>query len=94
MKDNDIDDANQFKVVKHAMDVITISDEEQAAIFSLIASVLHLGNVGFSENDNGIATITGPESLGAVAKVSLTNFWCSNLICENLKTKFYIFPVL
>lgn len=70
MKDNDIDDANQFKVVKHAMDVIAISDDEQAAIFNLIGSVLHLGNVGFSENDNGIATITGPESLGAVAKVS------------------------
>jgi myosin heavy subunit len=71
MKDNDIDDANQFKIVKHAMDVIAISDEEQAAIFNLIASVLHLGNVGFSENDNGIATITGLESLRAVAKVSL-----------------------
>jgi myosin heavy subunit len=52
MKDNDIDDANQFKIVKHAMDVIAISDEEQAAIFNLIASVLHLGNVGFSENDS------------------------------------------
>jgi myosin heavy subunit len=87
LKDNDIDDANQFKVVKHAMDVIAISDEEQAAIFNLIASVLHLGNVGFSENDNGIATITGPESLRAVAKVSLVIFG-SNLISKNVETNF------
>jgi myosin I len=71
MKDNEIDDVTQFKVVRHAMDVIELTNDEQTAIFNLIASVLHLGNVGFSENDNGVATITGPESLAAVAKVKI-----------------------
>jgi len=70
MKDNEIDDVSQFRIVRHAMDVIGLSNGEQMAIFDLVASVLHLGNVGFSQNDNGVATVTGPESLGAVAKVS------------------------
>ncbi|KXJ27238.1 Unconventional myosin-Ie [Exaiptasia diaphana] len=35
-----------------AMDVIGISDENQADCLALVAGVLHLGNIGFSEDGN------------------------------------------
>ena len=34
------------------MDVIGISDENQADVFAIVASVLHLGNISFAEDGN------------------------------------------
>lgn len=68
-KDMDIDDVAQYKAVRHAMEVIELSDDEQEAIFCLVACVLHLGNVGFGE-ENGTAQVLKPESVQAVAKVN------------------------
>ncbi|CAB3378797.1 Hypothetical predicted protein [Cloeon dipterum] len=69
MKDNEIDDIGQFRVVKRAMDVIELSEQEQTAIFTLVASILHLGNVGFSQDENGNASINAPETIATVAKL-------------------------
>jgi myosin-1 len=40
------------------MGVIGLQKSEQDAIFKVLSSVLWLGNVVFSENDEGHATIT------------------------------------
>lgn len=50
------------------MSVIEITDEEQKAIFEIVASVLHMGNVGFTEEE-GQAKILKPESVSAIMKV-------------------------
>lgn len=50
------------------MSVIEISTKEQAEIFQIVASILHMGNVGFTEEE-GRATILKPESVRAVSKV-------------------------
>lgn len=50
------------------MEVVELSKEEQEEIFSIVASVLHLGNVGFTEEE-GKARITNTHSVGIVAKV-------------------------
>ncbi|CAK4647567.1 unnamed protein product [Aphanomyces euteiches] len=44
-----VNDAEQFQKTKHAMSIIGLSDEEQAAVFQLVAGVLHLGNLHFEK---------------------------------------------
>lgn len=65
-----IRDADNFRSIQNAMDIIEIPKHEQLEIFQIVASVLHMGNVGFTEED-GKATILKPESVVAVCKVIL-----------------------
>ncbi|XP_064540131.1 unconventional myosin IC isoform X1 [Drosophila montana] len=44
-----INDADNFKQVQQALSVIDFSAEEQREIFAIVASILHLGNIGFNE---------------------------------------------
>jgi len=48
-----------------------MSQQEQNDLFAIVASVLHMGNVGFSEED-GVATILKPVSVDAIAKVIIS----------------------
>jgi len=48
-----------------------MSQQEQNDLFAIVASVLHMGNVGFSEED-GVATILKPGSVDAIAKVIIS----------------------
>lgn len=52
------------------MSVIEISPDEQQQIFQIVASILHMGNVGFTEED-GQAKILKPESVKAITKVNI-----------------------
>ncbi|XP_045484063.1 unconventional myosin IC isoform X1 [Pieris rapae] len=52
-----LNDAEQFRSVLEAMKVIEISEAEQKEIFEIVASVLHLGNVKFVQNEKGYAEI-------------------------------------
>ncbi|KAG0483885.1 hypothetical protein HPP92_011969 [Vanilla planifolia] len=48
-----IDDAQRFQLLMEALGNINISKEDQENIFSILAAVLWLGNVGFSAVNNG-----------------------------------------
>ncbi|PZC85823.1 hypothetical protein B5X24_HaOG215185 [Helicoverpa armigera] len=50
-------DADQFRTVQEAMKVIEINQSEQTEIFEIVASILHLGNAKFVQNDKGNAEI-------------------------------------
>lgn len=63
-----INDAENFRIVKRAMSIIELTDIEQKEIFQIVSSVLHMGNVGFTENE-GIAQILKPESVTAITKL-------------------------
>lgn len=63
-----IDDANQYQEVIRAMKTMEMSQQERDDLFAIVASVLHMGNVGFTEED-GVATILKPASVDAIAKV-------------------------
>lgn len=67
---NTIDDANQYKEVIKAMKTMEMSQQEQNDLFAIVASVLHMGNVGFTEED-GVATILKPASVDAIATVTI-----------------------
>ncbi|PRP86414.1 hypothetical protein PROFUN_05333 [Planoprotostelium fungivorum] len=44
-----VNDADEFRATKHAMNVIGIPEQDQLGAFSLLAAVLHLGNLTFKE---------------------------------------------
>ncbi|WZZ38724.1 myosin-17 [Brassica napus] len=44
-----VDDTEEYLATRRAMDVVGISEEEQDAIFRVVAAVLHLGNVEFAK---------------------------------------------
>ncbi|CAH2046544.1 unnamed protein product [Thlaspi arvense] len=46
-----INDAEEYHATRRAMDVVGISTEEQDAIFSVVAAILHLGNVEFGKGE-------------------------------------------
>lgn len=53
------------------MKVIEIADEEQNEMFEIVASVLHLGNVKFVQNDKGYSEILNHDANSEnVAEVS------------------------
>lgn len=45
-----VDDGKNFENLKRAFTILTISDQEQEAIFRILASLLHLGNVNFGKD--------------------------------------------
>jgi myosin heavy subunit len=56
------------------MTVIELTDQEQDDIFAIVASVLHMGNVGFTEED-GTAKVLKPECVEAISQVTQTFAW-------------------
>ncbi|XP_039040318.1 myosin-1-like [Hibiscus syriacus] len=65
-----VDDAEQFHIVKEALDVVHVSKEDQESVFAMLAGVLWLGNVSFTmiDNENHVAAAED-ESLINVAKL-------------------------
>ncbi|XP_063226158.1 unconventional myosin IC isoform X2 [Bacillus rossius redtenbacheri] len=61
------DNKNYLEVVE-AMNTIGIDKKEQDDIFAIVASVLHMGNVGYIE-DEGKAEILKPECVESVSKL-------------------------
>ena len=50
LKDPVLDDFNDFKVCDDAMKHLGFKDEERLGTYSLVAAILHLGNIVFEEN--------------------------------------------
>ncbi|XP_022743577.1 myosin-1-like isoform X1 [Durio zibethinus] len=65
-----VDDAEQFRIVKEALDVVHVSKEDQESVFAMLAAVLWLGNVSFTmiDNENHVEAVAD-ESLINVAKL-------------------------
>lgn len=54
--------------MKKALSVIELSEQQQREILGVVACVLHLGNVGFTERD-GVAEMHKPEAAEAVRQL-------------------------
>lgn len=46
-----VDDAQEYLATIRAMDIVGISEEEQEAIFRVVAAILHLGNIEFAKGE-------------------------------------------
>lgn len=66
----ELEDAHHYQEVRRAMDVIELTSEEQREIYRIIASVLHLGNTGFTEEE-GKSELTNALAVRAVSDVSV-----------------------
>ncbi|KAI4384303.1 hypothetical protein MLD38_002476 [Melastoma candidum] len=65
-----VDDAEDFRIVMEALDVVHISKENQDNVFAMIAAVLWLGNISFEmiDSENHVKPVEG-ESLSTVSKL-------------------------
>lgn len=63
-----VDDKRGFNDVKSALNIIEFTQPEQKEMLSIIASVLHLGNVGFVELE-GHSKVNKTESLEPICKL-------------------------
>ncbi|XP_042890951.1 unconventional myosin IC-like [Penaeus japonicus] len=64
-----INDRGSFEAVDYALDILNFSTEEQEAIWGVIASILHLGNVTFSEDDNRNARVSDEDHVRKCSKL-------------------------
>ncbi|MBA0656289.1 hypothetical protein Goklo_008658, partial [Gossypium klotzschianum] len=65
-----VDDAEQFHIVKEALDIVHVSEEDQESVFAMLAAVLWLGNISFNmiDNENHVEAVAD-ESLINVAQL-------------------------
>ncbi|XP_030879268.1 unconventional myosin-Ih-like, partial [Leptonychotes weddellii] len=68
-KESSINDKNNWKTVSSAFSVIDFTEDDLENLFGIIASVLHLGNIGFEENHQGSATIPDTHEIKWIAKL-------------------------
>ncbi|XP_064209608.1 unconventional myosin-Ih [Anguilla rostrata] len=68
-KVSSINDKNDWKTMRKALSVIEFTESDIQPLFEIIASVLHLGNVHFSPDARGYATLPSNVELRWVSKL-------------------------
>nr|XP_056721155.1 unconventional myosin-Ic [Euleptes europaea] len=68
-KVSSINDKNDWKVVRKALSVINFNDNEVENLLSIIASVLHLGNVQFSADEQSNAQVVTENQIKYLARL-------------------------
>ncbi|XP_044494228.1 myosin-1-like [Mangifera indica] len=83
-----VDDAEQFRVVVEALDIVHVSKEDQESVFAMLAAVLWLGNVSFTviDNENHVEAVAD-EALITVAKLIGCNIEDLNLALSTRKMR-------
>ncbi|XP_035021483.1 unconventional myosin-Ih [Hippoglossus stenolepis] len=71
-----INDKNEWKTVKNALQVISIDEINTNHLFGIVASVLHLGNIEFDPDSKGRALLNNNAALR----------WVSNLLGVDAQT--------
>ncbi|XP_039117225.1 myosin-17-like isoform X2 [Dioscorea cayenensis subsp. rotundata] len=46
---DDVNDSHEYLATRRAMDIVGISEQEQEAIFRVVAAILHIGNIDFAK---------------------------------------------
>uniref|UniRef100_A0A8V5H1Y5 Uncharacterized protein n=1 Tax=Melopsittacus undulatus TaxID=13146 RepID=A0A8V5H1Y5_MELUD len=62
-----INDKNDWKIVRRALSIISFKDNED--LLSIVASVLHLGNVQFAADEQGNAQVTTENQIKYLARL-------------------------
>lgn len=66
--DYNIEDSKEFLNVQNALKVFDFTEEEEESIYKIIASIIHLGQIGFLE-ENGEALIAQYNPIRIIAKL-------------------------
>lgn len=67
-----INDRAEFNMVRGALETLNFTEEECEAVWGVVAAVLHLGNITFTSNDDGHATLTDPTHAEHCSKVGMS----------------------
>ncbi|XP_075445447.1 unconventional myosin-Ic isoform X3 [Ascaphus truei] len=68
-KVSSINDKNDWKVVRRALSIINFNEDDVEELLSIIASVLHLGNVQFATDELGNAQVTTENQIKYLARL-------------------------
>uniref|UniRef100_A0A8D2B2W7 Myosin IH n=1 Tax=Sciurus vulgaris TaxID=55149 RepID=A0A8D2B2W7_SCIVU len=68
-KESSLNDKNEWKTVSNAFSVIDFTEADLENLFGVIASVLHLGNICFQEDEQGCATVPDTHEIKWIAKL-------------------------
>ncbi|KAL5708068.1 hypothetical protein ACHQM5_018903 [Ranunculus cassubicifolius] len=71
-----LDDSEEYLATRKAMDVVGISTDEQDAIFSVVAAVLHLGNIEFAKGTDSDSSEPKDEKSRFHLKTAAELFMC------------------
>ncbi|KAH7637558.1 hypothetical protein HUG17_8662 [Dermatophagoides farinae] len=62
-------DCDQFDIIRNALKMFDFSDEDEQGMFAIIAAILHLGNVGFFDEDDGKTIISNMKPVMTISKL-------------------------
>ncbi|OEL30190.1 Myosin-6 [Dichanthelium oligosanthes] len=71
-----LDDSKEYMETRRAMGIVGISSDEQDAIFRVVASILHLGNVEFAEGSEADSSVPKDEKSQFHLKTAAELFMC------------------
>jgi len=59
----------EFKEINQALSVLNFSPKTIESLFAIVASVLHIGNINFEENEEGLVCVKDPKPVKCAAKL-------------------------
>ncbi|NP_001288468.1 myosin-6-like [Zea mays] len=77
-----MDDASEYIITRRAMDIVGISSDEQDAIFRVVAAILHLGNVEFSEGSEADSSVPKDDKSQFHLRTAAELFMCDEKALE------------
>ncbi|CAK7352766.1 unnamed protein product [Dovyalis caffra] len=83
-----VSNAEEYIKTRRAMDIVGISDEDQEAIFRILAAILHLGNMEFSPGKEHDSSTVKDEKSSFHMQMAADLFMCdANLLLATLCTR-------
>ncbi|XP_024316983.1 myosin-8 isoform X2 [Brachypodium distachyon] len=77
-----MDDSSEYIATRRAMEIVGISSDEQDAIFRVVAAILHLGNVDFSEGSEADSSVPKDEKSQFHLRTAAELFMCDEKSLE------------
>lgn len=77
-----MDDSSEYVATRRAMDIVGISSDEQDAIFRVVAAILHLGNVEFSEGNEADSSVPKDDKSKFHLRTAAELFMCDEKSLE------------
>ncbi|XP_019056780.1 PREDICTED: myosin-16 isoform X2 [Tarenaya hassleriana] len=82
-----VNDAQEYLATRRAMNVVGISENEQDAIFRVVAAILHLGNIEFSKGEEADSSFLKDEQSAFHLQMTSELLMCDPLAIEDALCK-------
>ncbi|KAF1887475.1 hypothetical protein Lal_00040529 [Lupinus albus] len=82
-----VEDAREYLATRRAMDVVGIREEEQEAIFRVVAAILHLGNIEFAKGEEIDSSVIKDEKSRFHLNVTAELLKCNSTSLEDALIK-------